>query len=46
MTTTTWRADPLNGGRGPRAFEMFVRPTCDKGSGDAVSSWVAKLPPG
>jgi Thioredoxin len=27
-TTTTWRADPLAWGRGPRQFEMFLEPTC------------------
>src|SRR5262249_12934274 len=27
-TTTTWRADPLVWGRGPRQFEMFLEPTC------------------
>jgi hypothetical protein len=26
--TTTWRADPLTWGRGPRVFEMFLEPTC------------------
>src|SRR5271168_4872861 len=25
---TTWRADPLAWGRGPRLFEMFLEPTC------------------
>jgi hypothetical protein len=24
----TWRADPLEWGRGPRQFEMFLEPTC------------------
>ena len=28
MTETTWRADPLTWGHGPRAFEMFLEPTC------------------
>jgi hypothetical protein len=28
MTATTWRADPLTWGRGPRVFEMFLEPTC------------------
>lgn len=27
-TITTWRAEPLEWGRGPRAFEMFLEPTC------------------
>ncbi len=26
--TTTWRADPLTWGHGPRVFEMFLEPTC------------------
>lgn len=26
--TTTWRADPLSWGHGPRVFEMFIEPTC------------------
>lgn len=26
--TTTWRADPLAWGHGPRLFEMFLEPTC------------------
>jgi hypothetical protein len=26
--TTTWRADPLSWGRGPRLFEAFLEPTC------------------
>ena len=25
---TTWRADPLTWGHGPRLFEMFLEPTC------------------
>jgi protein-disulfide isomerase len=25
---TTWRADPLAWGRGPRLFEVFLEPTC------------------
>jgi hypothetical protein len=25
---TTWRADPLSWGHGPRVFEMFLEPTC------------------
>ena len=28
MTQTTWRADPLTWGHGPRVFEMFLEPTC------------------
>jgi hypothetical protein len=28
MTATTWRADPLTWGYGPRVFEMFLEPTC------------------
>ena len=28
MTQTTWRADPLVWGRGPRVFEAFLEPTC------------------
>ena len=28
MSATTWRADPLVWGYGPRAFEMFLEPTC------------------
>jgi hypothetical protein len=28
MTATTWRADPLTWGHGPRVFEMFLEPTC------------------
>lgn len=27
-TTTTWRAEPLTWGRGPRQFDMFLEPTC------------------
>ena len=27
-TLTTWRAEPLAWGRGPRQFEMFLEPTC------------------
>jgi hypothetical protein len=27
-TITTWRAEPLTWGRGPRHFEMFLEPTC------------------
>jgi hypothetical protein len=26
--TTTWHADPLTWGYGPRVFEMFLEPTC------------------
>jgi hypothetical protein len=26
--TTTWKADPLTWGRGPRLLEMFLEPTC------------------
>jgi hypothetical protein len=26
--TTTWKADPLTWGHGPRLFEMFLEPTC------------------
>jgi hypothetical protein len=26
--TTTWRADPLVWGHGPRVFEAFLEPTC------------------
>jgi hypothetical protein len=26
--TTTWRADPLVWGQGPRVFEAFLEPTC------------------
>ena len=28
MTQTTWTADPLVWGHGPRLFEMFLEPTC------------------
>ena len=28
MAETTWRADPLTWGHGPRVFEMFLEPTC------------------
>ena len=28
MTETTWRADPLAWGQGPRVFEVFLEPTC------------------
>lgn len=28
MSGTTWRADPLSWGTGPRLFEMFLEPTC------------------
>ncbi|MGE0419154.1 MAG: DsbA family protein [Acetobacteraceae bacterium] len=28
MTQGTWRADPLVWGHGPRAFEVFLEPTC------------------
>lgn len=28
MTDTTWRADPLVWGHGPRVFEAFLEPTC------------------
>jgi hypothetical protein len=28
MTQTSWRADPLEWGHGPRAFEVFLEPTC------------------
>ncbi|HVZ06911.1 DsbA family protein [Rhodopila sp.] len=28
MTDTTWRADPLTWGTGPRVFEIFLEPTC------------------
>jgi hypothetical protein len=28
MTQTSWRADPLVWGHGPRVFEMFLEPTC------------------
>jgi hypothetical protein len=28
MPETTWRADPLTWGHGPRVFEMFLEPTC------------------
>lgn len=28
MTLSTWRADPLVWGRGPRTFEVFLEPTC------------------
>ena len=28
MTETTWRADRLEWGRGPRVFEVFLEPTC------------------
>ena len=28
MTQSPWRADPLVWGRGPRAFEVFLEPTC------------------
>lgn len=28
QTHTTWRAEPLVWGRGPRRFEMFLEPTC------------------
>jgi protein-disulfide isomerase len=27
-TITTWRAEPLAWGRGPRLFEVFLEPTC------------------
>jgi hypothetical protein len=26
--TSTWRADPLTWGHGPRVFELFLEPTC------------------
>jgi protein-disulfide isomerase len=26
--TTTWKADPMTWGRGPRIFEVFLEPTC------------------
>ena len=28
MTETSWHADPLEWGHGPRAFEVFLEPTC------------------
>lgn len=28
MNTTSWRADPLHWGHGPRVFESFLEPTC------------------
>jgi hypothetical protein len=28
MAETSWRADPLEWGRGPRSFEVFLEPTC------------------
>jgi hypothetical protein len=28
MTASTWRAEPLSWGRGPRIFEVFLEPTC------------------
>ena len=28
MTQTSWRADPLVWGHGPRLFEIFLEPTC------------------
>src|SRR5215468_2958795 len=28
MTQTSWRADPLVWGHGPRVFEIFLEPTC------------------
>ena len=28
MPESTWRADPLTWGRGPRVFEAFLEPTC------------------
>ena len=28
MTETSWRADPLEWGTGPRTFEVFLEPTC------------------
>ena len=28
MTQSTWRADPLVWGHGPRVFEVFLEPTC------------------
>jgi hypothetical protein len=28
MTQTSWRADPLEWGHGPRVFEVFLEPTC------------------
>jgi protein-disulfide isomerase len=28
MSQTSWRADPLEWGHGPRAFEVFLEPTC------------------
>jgi len=28
MTETSWRADPLEWGHGPRVFEVFLEPTC------------------
>lgn len=28
MNQTTWRADPLVWGHGPRVFEVFLEPTC------------------
>ena len=28
MNDTSWRADALSWGRGPRVFEMFLEPTC------------------
>lgn len=28
QTTSSWRADPLTWGSGPRTFEVFLEPTC------------------
>jgi hypothetical protein len=28
MNQSTWRADPLTWGHGPRVFELFLEPTC------------------
>ena len=28
MSETSWRADPLTWGHGPRVFEVFLEPTC------------------
>lgn len=28
MTETSWHADPLEWGQGPRVFEVFLEPTC------------------
>ena len=28
QTTSSWRADPLTWGKGPRVFEVFLEPTC------------------